>query len=91
MNIFILHEDIKICDQQQCDKHVVKMITEHNQLLSTSVHILGIQTNQHVYKKSHVNHPCAKWVRYSRKNFQYLVDLNKELLFVNCYIGLMKV
>lgn len=40
MNIFYLHFDPKICAQYHCDKHVVKMIIEYAQLLSTAHRIL---------------------------------------------------
>jgi len=40
MNIFYLHKDPKTCAQQHCDKHVVKMIIEYAQLLSTAHRIL---------------------------------------------------
>ena len=40
MNIFYLDTDHKICAQQHCDKHVVKMIIEYAQLLSTAHRIL---------------------------------------------------
>ena len=36
MNIFYLHVEPKICAQQHVDKHVVKMILEYAQLLSTT-------------------------------------------------------
>lgn len=36
MNIFFLDKDLKLCAQQHCDKHVVKMILELAQLLSTA-------------------------------------------------------
>tara|TARA_Y100001937_G_scaffold55310_1_gene76233 strand:+ start:1334 stop:1909 length:576 start_codon:yes stop_codon:yes gene_type:complete len=36
MNIFILHNDPVIAAQDQCDKHVVKMIVESAQMLSTA-------------------------------------------------------
>lgn len=36
MNIFYLHNDPKTCAQQHVDKHVVKMILEYGQLLSTA-------------------------------------------------------
>lgn len=36
MNIFYLHDDPYLCAQQHCDKHVVKMIIEYAQLLSTA-------------------------------------------------------
>lgn len=40
MNIFILDEDPVIAAQQQCDKHVVKMIVESGQMLSTAHRLL---------------------------------------------------
>jgi hypothetical protein len=36
VNIFYLNKDPKICAQEHCDKHVVKMIIEYAQLLSTA-------------------------------------------------------
>jgi hypothetical protein len=40
MNIFYLSEDPKVCAQYHCDKHVVKMILEYAQLLSTAHRVL---------------------------------------------------
>jgi hypothetical protein len=40
MNIFYLHEDTKQCAVQHLDKHVVKMILEYAQLLSTAHRLL---------------------------------------------------
>jgi len=40
MNIFVLHEDPVVAAQLQCDKHVVKMIVESAQMLSTAHRIL---------------------------------------------------
>jgi hypothetical protein len=40
MNIFYLHSDPKICAEQHVDKHVVKMILEYAQLLSTAHRVL---------------------------------------------------
>lgn len=40
MNIFYLHEDPKTCAEMHCDKHVVKMILEYAQLLSTAHRVL---------------------------------------------------
>ncbi len=45
MNIFYLHSNPKICAQQHVDKHVVKMILEYAQLLSTTHRFLdGTET-----------------------------------------------
>ena len=40
MNIFFLHKEAKIAAQYHCDKHVVKMILESCQLLSTAHRVL---------------------------------------------------
>ena len=45
MNIFYLHKDPQTCAQQHVDKHVVKMIVEYGQLLSTAHRMLdGVKT-----------------------------------------------
>ena len=44
MNIFYLHNDPKVCAELHVDKHVVKMIVEYAQLLSTAHRMLdGIE------------------------------------------------
>ena len=40
MNIFHVDTDPKICAEQMCDKHVVKMVIETAQLLSTAHRIV---------------------------------------------------
>jgi hypothetical protein len=35
MNIFILDTNPELCAKYHCDKHLVKMITEHNQILGS--------------------------------------------------------
>tara|TARA_Y100000385_G_scaffold242970_1_gene260214 strand:- start:1266 stop:1823 length:558 start_codon:yes stop_codon:yes gene_type:complete len=35
MNIFVLDENIDLCARYHCDKHLVKMISEHNQMLGS--------------------------------------------------------
>lgn len=40
MNIFYLDQDAKLAARQHCDKHVVKMILEYAQLLSTAHRII---------------------------------------------------
>jgi hypothetical protein len=40
MNVFFLDKDVVKCAQMHCDKHVVKMIIEYAQLLSTAHRIL---------------------------------------------------
>lgn len=76
MNIFILDTDTELCAQYHCDKHVVKMITEHAQMLSTAVRTVGFDAG---YKVTHLNHPCSKWVRYSIDNWLWLFTLTFRL------------
>lgn len=40
MNIFYFNRDVKQCAKEHCDKHVVKMIIEYAQLLSTAHRVL---------------------------------------------------
>jgi len=79
LNIFVLDYDIKKCAEFTCDKHVVKMILESAQMLSTAVRISGIDSG---YKSSYVNHPCSVWVRASLSNWLWLrelvINLNQE-------------
>jgi len=47
MNIFVLDQDPIVAAQQQCDKHVVKMILESAQMLSTAHRVLdGVLTKK---------------------------------------------
>ena len=85
MNIFFLSLVIKKCARYHFDKHVVKMIIELCQLLSTawwiihplSANIHTVQNN--IYRKTHVNHPLAIWVRLHINNYMYTVNLGLEL------------
>jgi len=78
VNLFYLHEDPQICASMHCDKHVVKMIIETAQLLSTAVRT--IEPNApNVYKTSHLNHPSARWVRANAQNYRWATLLLKFL------------
>lgn len=76
MNIFILDRDVTKCAEYHVDKHVVKMILESVQLLSTAVRHSGIDAG---YRATHINHPCSKWVRESLNNWYYLFELTTAL------------
>lgn len=71
MNVFVLDEDMVKSAMYTCDKHVVKMITEHVQLLSSAYYFTD-QSELSPYKLSHQNHPIAKWVRESKDNWTWL-------------------
>ena len=40
MNVFFLHNDPQICAEMHCDKHLLKMVIEYAQLLSTAHRVL---------------------------------------------------
>lgn len=73
MNIFFLHEDPEQAAQMMSDKHIVKMILESAQLLSTAHHVCNtyLKTNK-LYKATHVNHPMSIWARESKQNYRWL-------------------
>jgi hypothetical protein len=74
----MLDYSIEDCAKAHCDKHVTKMILEAAQLLCTAVNVLA-DKQVSPYKTTHVNHPCAKWVRESRTNAIYLYRLMAQL------------
>lgn len=80
MNIFYLDHDPAEAARMQCDRHVVKMILETAQLLSTAHHELDGESP--AYKPTHKNHPSAVWVRSSAYAYawtwRHLNALGKE-------------
>jgi hypothetical protein len=72
MNIFLLHPNPITCAFQMIDKHIVKMPTEHAQMLSTACRLSGLDAG---YAITHANHPCSVWARTSIQNYIYLRDL----------------
>lgn len=78
MNIFFLSANVKKCAKYHCNKHVVKMILEYVQLMSTAWHILDSEQAEEHYenslicKKSHVNHPCNIWIRQHVNNYMFV-------------------
>ena len=80
MNIFVLDADPFVAAQMMCDKHVVKMILEGCQMLST-VHSLDVVQNNKpkLYKPCFHNHPCTIWARASKSNYYWLANHTYEL------------
>lgn len=74
MNIFILDYEPHTNVKYYCDKHIVKMILETVQLLH-GVYYFTNEQDKATYKLTHKNHPCAKWVRESLSNWNYLYSL----------------
>ena len=80
MNIFALDLDPVTCAQYHVDKHVVKMPTEHRQMMATLYHghpeaPFGFSLR----RKGFINHPCTVWLRSSYSNWKWLYDLTIAL------------
>ena len=75
MNIFVLDYTPAVAAEAHCDKHVVKMVLETAQLLCTCHRICGSEFADELYKPTHVNHPCSKWLRESTENYHWTSDL----------------
>ena len=82
MNIFFLDKDPKKCVIMYVNKHVIKMILEHVQLLCSAHHVCGSKNENFLipYKLTHKNHPCSIWVRKSLSNYRFLIELTECLL-----------
>ena len=80
MNIFVLAENPSLSAVMMCDKHVVKMVLETAQLLCSQ-----FEPGKAPYRRTHYNHPCSKWARERKANFEWLVyhgiSLSKEYNF----------
>lgn len=75
MNLFILDSNPMKAARDHCDRHVVKMILETAQLLSTAHRVLDQCDDVELYKATHINHPCAKWVRECSDNYLWAYHL----------------
>lgn len=87
MNIFVLDNDPILAAQQQCDKHVVKMVVESAQMLSTAhrlldgnVELIGKKRlwklsnpdmDNVLYRVAHPGHPCTIWTMQSACNYEW--------------------
>lgn len=76
MNLFILSKDPKQIALWMTDKHIIKIILEAVQMLSCAYQLICPDENHDgLYKISHKNHPVSIWVRESRENFLWTLEL----------------
>ncbi len=78
MNRFILDTDPVVAARYHCDKHVVKMIVEEAQMLST-VHRRFGSSDEQLYRATHRHHPCTLWAGESTANYGWALRLFIEL------------
>lgn len=71
MNYFYVDEDAITAARMLCDKHVVKMILETAQMLSTAHRLTESPQADFVYKPTHSNHPSTKWLRSSQIAYKH--------------------
>ena len=77
MNIFYLDPNPRTAAQWQCDRHVVKMILESAQMLSTAHRELDGDSwadEVGLYKRTHKNHPSTVWARSSKPQYDWLYE-----------------
>ena len=81
MNLFILSLIPTEAAKAYMDKHVSKILLEAVQMLCTAMHVLAPDTSIkcELYKQAHLNHPVSIWVRTSRDNFIWTLDLVEAL------------
>lgn len=86
MNIFALSHCPTESARWQHDKHVVKMLLETAQMLSTNARlvpewyekcqqyqsVIPEHVHQWLYAPAYVNHPCTIWARQTLGNFRWL-------------------
>lgn len=79
MNIFYVSKYPVEAAQSLVDSHVVKMILESAQMLSTAHRVvdgrnlaLPDRREQILYKATHINHPSNVWCRESATNYYWL-------------------
>ncbi|MGL5068521.1 MAG: hypothetical protein ACRC6T_12005 [Sarcina sp.] len=78
MNIFFLEDtnDTDLIAKSHYDKHVVKMILETAQVLSTVSRVNGVEQG---YKATHKHHPMSIWAGESLENWRWLKTLGFSL------------
>jgi hypothetical protein len=87
MNIFYTDECPVRSAQNQCDKHVVKMILESAQMLC-SVHHRYNSKVKNLYKPTHTKHPSTIWAGIVSKIMNgyiiisslYVMNMNTDMI-----------
>jgi hypothetical protein len=77
MNIFYLDHDPDTCAQYHVDKHVIKMVLEYAQILSTCHRLHKSNVADKVYKATHIHHPSVVWASRTSGNYNWLYQLFK--------------
>lgn len=82
MNIFMTDPSPQQSAKNLCYVHIVKMILESAQILSTAHRVIEGDERADslgLYKKTHINHPSSVWARASVANYNWLYSHFIEL------------
>ncbi len=74
MNIFLLDKDPMQAALYHSDQHLHKMILEGAQMLSTVLVKRGVDITG-IYKATHHEHPCVKWLERHEDHIQWLLQM----------------
>jgi len=77
INIFVLDLDPNKSAKYHCDQHVVKMVLETAQMVSTALRARGYAEG--LYKSSYPSHPCTVWAGETEGNLAWLNMLGLAL------------
>lgn len=83
MQLFVLHRDVNQNARWHTDAHVIKIILEGCQLLSTSRRLQGF-TDDLFYKPTHRHHPLVNWLyepSHEAWAAKYVLALGKEYTY----------
>lgn len=78
MNVFVLDKDPYTAAQYHTDKHVIKMVLESAQILSTACYLNNI-IDCNLYKPTHIKHPCVVEAAISKENYFWVLSLFSRL------------
>ncbi len=80
MNIFVLDENPKKAAEYHSDRHVVKMLVEYAQILSTAAHMSDFHEPERMYKPvMSINRKVHEWAAETYENYVWLLDLAEAL------------
>ena len=79
MNIFVVDEDPYVAAKNLCDRHVVKMIVESCQMLSTADQLFRNCSKEQRYNIAYKHHPCVRCLQ-NESNYIWLIHHLRCLL-----------
>jgi len=71
VNIFYVDRCPKAAARALCDKHVVKMVLETAQILSTTLQRYAERPD--LYRPTHTRHPCVIWTGQRLTNYRWVL------------------